>query len=106
MTTRGVLPTRNPCAGFWAASQRNGYQAERVWAAASEALASIFELSPSEVRDFLDSEAGSLLADDIGFITEGPMDAEAIEILITSRLNHLGWQRFYTQAIARVRDSS
>ncbi len=103
MTTRAILPTRNPGAGFWAASQRNGYEAEPVWAAASGALASIFGLSPTAVRDFLDGEAGRLLADDIGFIAGGPMNAEAIEALITARLGHLGWQRFYNKAIARAR---
>jgi hypothetical protein len=102
MTIRAVLPTRNPCNGFWAASQRNGYEAERLWAAASRALASIFGLSPSEVRDFLDGEAGSLLADDIGFISEDPMNAEAIEALIAHRLTHLGWQRLYRRAIRRA----
>lgn len=106
MTSSAVLPTKNPAAGFWAASQRNGYDAESVWAAASEALASIFGLSPSEARDFLDGEAGRLLADDIGFIADDPTNAEAIMTLIMARLDYLGWQRFYRQAIARVRASS
>lgn len=105
MKTRVILPARNPCAGFWAASQRNGYDAAAAWAAASGALASIFGLTPSEVRDLLDGEAGRFLADDIGFIADG-WDAEAVETLIKARLNHLGWQRFYKQAIARVRASS
>jgi hypothetical protein len=106
MTTRAILPTRNPASGFWAASQRNGYDAESVWAAASEALASIFGLSPSEARDFLDGDAGHLLADDIGFIADDPTSAEAIMTLIMARLDYLGWQRFYRQAVARVRASS
>lgn len=106
MTTSAVLPTRNPAAGFWAASQRNGYDAESVWAAASEALANIFGLSPCEARDFLDGEAGRLLADDIGFIADDPTSAEAIMTLIMARLDYLGWQRFYRQAVARVRASS
>jgi hypothetical protein len=105
MTIRAILPTKNPSAGFWAASQRNGYDAAAVWAAASGALASIFGLRPSEVRDFLDGEAGGLLANDLGFIADGP-SAEAIEMLISARLQYLGWQRFYKQAIARARASS
>ena len=105
MKTEVILPARNPFAGFWAASQRNGYDVAAAWAAASRALARIFGLSPSEVRDFLDGEAGRLLADDIAFIAGG-WDAEAIELLIKVRLDHLGWQRFYTEAIARVRASS
>jgi hypothetical protein len=106
MTTSAILPTKNPGAGFWAASVRNGYDAESVWAAASEALASIFGLSPSEVRDFLDGETGHLLADDIGFIADDPTNAEAIMTLIMARLDYLGWQRFYRHAVARVRASS
>lgn len=105
MKIEAILPARNPLAGFWAASQRNGYDVAAAWAAASRALARIFGLSPSEVRDFLDGEAGRLLADDIAFIAGG-WDAEAIELLIKVRLDHLGWQRFYTEAIARVRASS
>lgn len=103
MTTKAILPTRNPSAGFWAASRRNGYDAESVWAAASVALANTFGLSPPAVRNFLDGEAGRVLADDLGFIAEGPINAEAIETLIAARLAHLGWQRFYERAIARAR---
>lgn len=102
MTTKAILPTRNPSAGFWAASQRHGYDAERVWAAASVALANTFGLSPPAVRNFLDGDAGRILADDITFIA-GPINAEAIETLIAARLTHLGWQRFYERAIARAR---
>ncbi len=106
MTTRAILPTKNPRAGFWAASERNGYDAAYVWEAASDALASVFGLSPSEIRDFLDSDAGRILANDLGFIAGGPTGPEAIETLIMARLEHLGWQRFYKRAIARVRASS
>lgn len=106
MTTKAILPTRNPSAGFWAASQRNGYDTERVWAAASVALANIFGLSPPVVRNLLDGEAGRVLADDLSFIAEGPINFEAIETLLAARLTHLGWQRFYERAImsARKRD--
>jgi hypothetical protein len=106
MTSSPILPTRNPAAGFWAASQRNGYDAESVWAAASEALANVFGLSAIEVRDFLDGEAGHLLADDLGFIADDPANPETIMTLIMARLDYLGWQRFYRQAVARVRASS
>jgi hypothetical protein len=106
MTTQAILPTRNPAGGFWAASQRNGYDAESVWAAASEALANIFGLSPSEARDFLDGEAGHFLANDLSFIADDPTSPETIMTLIMARLDYLGWQRFYRQAVARVRASS
>ena len=102
MMTRTILPTTDPSSGFWAASARNGYQVESVWAMASDALATIFALTPIEVRDFLDSHAGRLLAD-IGFIEGGPTDTAAIETLIKARLGHLGWQRLYEQAISEIR---
>ena len=103
MTTRTILPTKDPSSGFWAASERNGYQVQSVWAMASDALAMIFALTPIEVRDFLDSHAGGLLADDISFIEGGPIDSAAIETLIKARLSHLGWRRFYNQAISEIR---
>jgi hypothetical protein len=103
MTMRTILPTADPSSGFWAASERNGYQVQSVWAMASDALAMIFALTPTEVRDFLDSHAGRLLADDIGFIEGGPTDIAAIETLIKARLGHLGWQRLYQQTISEIR---
>ena len=65
MTIRTILPTKDPLSGFWAASERNGYEVRLVWAMASDALARIFALTPAEVRDFLDSPAGRLLADEL-----------------------------------------
>ena len=103
MTIRTILPTMDPLSGFWAASERNGYEVQSVWAMASDALATIFALTPIEVRDFLDSHAGRLLADDIGFIEGGPTDTAAIETLIKARLGHLGWRRLYEQAISEIR---
>lgn len=103
MTIRTILPTKDPLSGFWAASERNGYEVRLVWAMASEALARIFALTPAEVRDFLDSPAGRLLADDISFVEGGPTSAEAIEALIKSRLGHLGWRRLYEQVISETR---
>ena len=103
MTIRTILPTMDSSSGFWAASERNGYEVQAVWAMASDALATIFALTPIEVRDFLDSHAGRLLADDIGFIQGGPTDTAAIETLIQARLRHLGWRRLYEQTISEVR---
>jgi len=100
---RTNLPPRNRTAGFWAATTRAGYDAEAVWTAASEALATVFSLRPAETRDLLDSDLGELLAGDIGFIDGDVRDPDAIEELIRSRLNHVGWRRLYTQAIAAVR---
>jgi hypothetical protein len=70
---------------------------------ASDALATIFALNPTEVRDLLDGYAGRLLADDIGFIDGGPTNVEAIQALIRARLEHLGWRRLYEQVISEIR---
>ncbi len=103
MIGRTILPPRNPTSGFWAAAARNGHDAEAVWVAASEALGTVFDLQPAEVRSLMDSDLGQLLADDIGFIDGDARDPDAIEDLIRSRLHHAGWHRLYTQAIAAVR---
>ena len=87
MTIRTILPTMDPLSGFWAASERNGYEVQSVWAMASDALALIFALTPI----------------DIGFIEGGPTDTAAIETVIKARLGHLGWQRLYEQAISEIR---
>jgi hypothetical protein len=102
-TIRTILPTKNPSSGFWAASERNGYEVESVWVMASDALATIFALNPTEVRDLLDGYAGRILADDIGFIDGGPTNVEAIQALIRARLEHLGWRRLYEQVISEIR---
>lgn len=103
MTIRTILPPVDPSSGFWAASARNGFDAPSLWVAASDALATVFALTPMEVRDFLDGTTGDLLADDIGFIEGGAADAAAIEALLYARLRHLGWQRLYAQTIAAIR---
>lgn len=103
MTASPILPSRNPASGLWAAAARNGYDAEAVWEAAGHALVAIFDLSPLETRDLLDSDLGQLLGDDIVFIERHACDAEAIEDLIRARLRHVGWQRLYASAIAAIR---
>jgi hypothetical protein len=102
---RVVLPTKHPSSGFWAVSERNGYDARSLWVMASNALANVFALNPVEVREFLDGDAGHLLADDINFIEGGPTGVAAIEALINARLRHAGWQRLYRQAISHIRRS-
>jgi hypothetical protein len=83
--------------------QTERLEVQSTWMMASDALARTFALNPIEVRDFLDGDAGRLLADDIGFIEGGPTNAAAIEALINARLRHLGWQRLYQQAISQIR---
>ncbi|QLH38853.1 MAG: hypothetical protein HWD60_07795 [Defluviicoccus sp.] len=104
MASITVLPTKEPGAGFWAASVRNGYEPELLWTMASQAIARAFALTPAETRDFLDGAGGRALADDIDFIVGGAIDAEDIEALIEARLRHLGWRRLYAQMIDEVRE--
>lgn len=103
MSNRTILPPKDPSAGFWAGCARHGYNVRAVWAMASEAVAATFGLTPAQTRDLLDSDAGTLLAEDIGFIDEGPTGAAAIEALLDARLAHLGWRRLYDRAISEVR---
>lgn len=103
MSVRAILPTADPASGFWAASRDNGLDSHLAWAAASWALARVFRLKPAEVRFYLDSDAGRLLAEDLMFIDGDPTSADAIEALIWARLDHLGWRRWYAAAIAQVR---
>lgn len=59
-----------------------------MWVMASDALATIFALNPTEVRDLLDGCAGRLLADDMSFIEGGLTSAEVKRcphLLISSR---------------------
>lgn len=103
MTGSAVMPSADPTSGLWAASRQKGLDAERVWVAASLALAKVFRLQPADVRAFLDSDAGWLLSEDLMFIDGDPASSDAIEALIWARLDHLGWRRLYAEAIAQVR---
>ncbi len=103
MTAPPIPPPRNRASGFWASVTRQGYDGDAVWAAASHALAAVFELSSTEARDLLDSDLGQLLGDDIGFIDGDARDADVIEDLLQSRLHHLGWRRLYLHAITQLR---
>lgn len=98
-----IPPSRNRDSGFWAATTRNGYDAQAVWETAGQALMAVFHLRPSETRDLLDSDLGQLLADDILFIEGHACDSDAIEDLIRSRLHHLGWRRLYLRAVEAIR---
>lgn len=105
MTHQGgpILSTQNPLRGFCAACKSRGYNVRRVWNAASRALAMTFDLKPPEVRDFLDSDAGQILANDLMFIEGGPQTSQVIVELINARLTREGWRRWYDQTIAEVR---
>lgn len=100
---RSILPPLAPFDGFWAASRRNGHDPQATWTAVSEALADIFDLTPAAIRDFLDSVAGRVLAEDLSFIEGGPIGPQAIRTLIMVRLDDDGWRRWYGHMIAHAR---
>jgi hypothetical protein len=104
MTTT-ILPTGNETWGFWGTSTANGYDAAMAWEAASDALATAFDLTPSQVRDLLDSRFGRHLADDLSFIEGGPVSPQAIETHIMTRLANRQWRRWFEQAVGEVRDA-
>ena len=49
-----ILPTGNQTWGFWGTCGHNGYDQEMAWEAASDVLATAFDLTPEQVRDLLD----------------------------------------------------
>ena len=103
MTT--ILPSDNPEWGFWGTSERSGYDTAMAWEATGNALATAFDLTPTEIRDLLDSRFGRHLADDLSFIDGGPASAQAIETHIMARLADRRWRRWVEQAIAEVRNA-
>jgi hypothetical protein len=101
--SKTILPTANETWGFWGTSGRNGYDQQTAWEAASDALATAFDLSPEQVRDLLDARFGRHLADDLSFIPGGPANPEAIEKHIMRRLASRQWHRWFEQAVREVR---
>jgi hypothetical protein len=93
------LASNNEHWGFWGTAARNGYEVQLCWNAAADALATAFDLAPSEVRDLLDSRCGRHLADDLSFIQGGPVTAKAIEAHIRDRLAYHGWRKWFEAAI-------
>lgn len=103
MNARTILPTANPDWGFWGTSVRNGYDTDLAWATVSDALATAFHLSPTEIRDLLDSRFGRHLADDLSFILGGPSSRAAIEAHIMARLAVPGWRRWFETEVRAIR---
>lgn len=98
-----ILPTANTHWGFWGTSVRNGYDPDMAWQAASDALATAFDLAPAEIRDLLDARFGRHLADDLSFVPGGPRNAGAIEDHIISRLAKHSWRKWFEEAIRDLR---
>lgn len=101
MTT--ILPTRNETRGFWGTCRHNGYDQPMAWEAASDALATAFDLSSEQVRDLLDMSFGRHLADDLSFIPSGPVSREAIENHIMTRLADHRWRGWAEKAVRDMR---
>jgi hypothetical protein len=100
--SKTILPTANKTWGFWGTSGRNGYDQRMAWEAASDALATAFDLAPEQIRDLLDARFGRHLADDLSFIPGGPVSAEAIEQHITKRLADRQWRRWFERAVVEA----
>jgi hypothetical protein len=99
MSTKTILPTNNTEWGFWGTAGRNGYDQQMTWEAASDALATAFNLTPEQVRDLLDARFGRHLADDLSLISGGPVSREAIENHLMMRLADRGWRKWFERAV-------
>ena len=105
MNPKTILPTNNTEWGFWGTAGRNGYDQKMTWEAASDVLATAFDLTPEQVRDLLDARFGRLLADDLSFIPGGPVSREAIEQHIMRRLADRGWRKWFERAVRKARSA-
>lgn len=103
--TRTILPTANEAWGFWGTCGHNGYDQAMAWEAASDALATAFDLTPEQVRELLDARFGRHLADDLSFMPGGPVSREAIENPIMARLADRGWRKWFEQAVREARSA-
>jgi hypothetical protein len=105
MNTKTIFPTKNTEWGFWGAAGRSGYDQQMTSEAASDALATAFDLTPAQVRDLLDARFGRHLADDLSFIPGGPVSREAIEKHIMARLADRGWRKWFERAVRETRSA-
>ena len=105
MHTKTIMPTNNTEWGFWGTAGHNGYDQQMTWEAASDALATAFNLTPERVRDLLDARFGRHLADDLSFIAGGPVSPEAVEHHIMKRLADRGWRKWFERAVREARSA-
>jgi len=105
MHTKTILPTANEANGFWSTAGHNGYDQQMAWEAASDALATAFDLTSEQVRNLLDAPFGRHLADDLSFIRGGPVSREAIEQHIMARLTDRGWRKWFEKAVREARSA-
>jgi hypothetical protein len=96
-----ILATANKEWGFWGTAERNGYDAELTWKAASKFLIAAFNLNAEQARDVLDARFGRHLADDLSFI-KGALTAETIATHFKLRIADAGWRTTFENAIRDV----
>jgi hypothetical protein len=96
------LPTANEIWGFWGTCGQADWDQQMAWEAASDALATAFDLTPEQVRDLLDARFGRHLADDLSFIPGGPVSPEAIQKHIMKRLADREWCKWFERAVREI----
>lgn len=96
-----ILATANKEWGFWGTAERNGYDAELTWKAASNFLIAAFDLTAEQARDVLDARFGRHLADDLSFI-KGTLTEKAITAHLKLRIADAGWRENFESAITEV----
>lgn len=96
-----ILATANKEWGFWGTAERNGYDAELTWKAASNFLIAAFDLTAEQARDVLDARFGRHLADDLSFI-KGTLTEKAITAHLKLRIADAGWRENFESAIREV----
>lgn len=101
MKNTEILPTENKEWGFWGTAERNLYDAELTWKAASKFLIAAFDLNAEQARDVLDARFGRHLADDLSFI-KGTLTEKTITAHLKLRIADTGWCKSFENAINEV----
>jgi hypothetical protein len=96
-----ILATANKEWGFWGTAERNGYDAELTWKAASKFLIAAFDLTAEQARDVLDARFGRHLADDLSFI-KGTLTEKSITAHLKLRIADAGWCENFESTITEV----
>ena len=101
MKNTDILATANKEWGFWGTAERNGYDAELTWNAASKFFITTFDLNAEQARDVLDARFGRHLADDLSFI-KGTLTEKTITAHLKLRIADAGWRENFESAITEV----
>ena len=101
MKNTEIFPTENKEWGFWGTAERNGYDAELTWNAASKLLIAEFDLTAEQARDVLDARFGRHLADDLSFIKVA-LTEKTITAHLKLRISDAGWRKSFESAITEV----